>query len=324
MLMKSLAIKTIAACSLIAVLMAFSPARVCPDPFHSPDVEYLATINTYGGRGIETPADIHIDAYDDLYLLDVRAGAVYIFTDLAQESAMISKGEGLVVPSLITVSDKGEIYAVEIAAGNKSARIGVFDFARKRIKTFDLQGFTGAGHFIPHAIAMDGNNRIYLAGDTLPGVVMLDEKGAFLRMIRPEDKFGDDPPKPVIIRDIAVDAKGTIYLLSESMGRVYVYNQKFEFMFKFGKKGGVAGTLSRPRGIAVDQKGRIFISDYMRHSISIYEPDGTYIKEFGGRGIGHTWFNYPQAIAVSENNVLAVGDLFNKRVELFRIIDQDT
>ncbi len=52
---------------------------------------------------------------------------------------------------------------------------------------------------------------------------------------------------------VTKDESGRIYLLSEGMGRVYVYDKDENFLFKFGEKGGSTGKLSRPKALCVDE-----------------------------------------------------------------------
>jgi len=318
---QALFIRKIFILALILFFSAIHLKTVWAESRKGPQIKYTATVAGFETKKIGSPTCIYIDAYNDMYILGDGAKTLYIFSDLYQPSATLSQGQGLISPLFFAVSEEGEVYAVQNSAEKKSSFISVFNFNRKKIKTIQFEGFKGAKTFVPNAIALDKEKKIYLAGYTQPGVVVLDKKGVFFRMLTPIDALRGKEPKPVVIRDLALDKEDNIYLLSETLGRVYVYNQKFEFLFKFGRKGGVPRTLSRPRGIAVDQKGRIYITDYMRHCLNVYDSDGSYLAEFGGKGTDHGWFNYPQDVAVTKNDMLAVADLFNKRVELFRIID---
>ena len=117
-----------------------------------------------------------------------------------------------------------------------------------------------------------------------------------------------------------IDRAGRIYLLSEGMGRVYVYDDKEVFLFKFGQKGGSSGKLSRARGLSVDPlKRRVYVIDYMRHTANAYSDEGRFLFEFGGKGWGRGWFQYPSDVGVDPSGHVLVADTFNNRVQVLRM-----
>lgn len=123
---------------------------------------------------------------------------------------------------------------------------------------------------------------------------------------------------PVFVNDVVIDQKGRIYLLSTETSRIYVYNDKHEFLLAFGEKGGATGKLSTPLALGIDEVHQaIYVVDYMRHTIICYDYlTGKYIFEFGGQGSGPLWFNYPNNIAVGQKGNVIVADLFNRRVQV--------
>lgn len=125
---------------------------------------------------------------------------------------------------------------------------------------------------------------------------------------------------PVQVHDVLVSESGNIFLLSEETGKVYIYDDREEFIFSFGQKGGSSGKLSRPRGLAVnEEKQSIFVVDYMRHTILAYNFAGRFLFEIGGQGRGPGWFNYPTDIALTDRGYLVVADLFNHRVQVLEV-----
>jgi hypothetical protein len=148
-------------------------------------------------------------------------------------------------------------------------------------------------------------------------VVVLERDGAFSHLLSPTDRLGKGEEQKATICDVEIDKAGKIYLLSEEMGRVYVYDDKETYLFKFGKKGGSSGKLSRPRGMAVDSRNTgIYVIDYMRHTATAYSDKGRFTFEFGGKGWGRGWFQYPSDIAVDMAGNVLVADTFNNRVQV--------
>ncbi|MDY7002244.1 MAG: 6-bladed beta-propeller, partial [Thermodesulfobacteriota bacterium] len=103
--------------------------------------------------------------------------------------------------------------------------------------------------------------------------------------------------------------------------RVYVYDSKENFLFKFGQKGGGSGKLSRPRGMGLDNRNKIiYVVDYMRHSAGAYSMrDGDFLFEFGGKGWRRGWFQFPSDISVDMDGNVLVADTFNNRVQVLGV-----
>jgi DNA-binding beta-propeller fold protein YncE len=135
-----------------------------------------------------------------------------------------------------------------------------------------------------------------------------------LDIISPEEEG-----KKAKLTSVTLDKAGRIYLLSEEEGRVYVYDENRNFLFKFGEKGGSSGKLSRPKAIGIDNRnGRMYVVDYMRHTINVYDKDGKYLFEFGGLGWGEGWFQFPIDLTVDPTGRILIADLFNHRIQVFQ------
>ena len=155
---------------------------------------------------------------------------------------------------------------------------------------------------------------MYVAGSYYPGVLLLNTKGQFLEVLSPEEEG-----RKVNINYVTVDQAGRIYLVSEEVSHIYVYDENRKFLFKFGQKGGSTAKLSRPLAVGVDNRsGRMYVVDYMRHTISAYDKEGKYLFEFGGLGWGEGWFQYPKDITVDSMGRILVADTFNNRIEVFQ------
>jgi len=194
------------------------------------------------------------------------------------------------------------------------------------------------------------------------GVVVLDNDGSFLRLLQPidqtrilveeeekpanetddaleeEDSFADLPEEfrpreagsyseglgPIRIHYVTLDSTGKLYMISDETSKIYVYGPNEDFLFSFGVKGGSPGQMSRPVSLAIDEKtGVIYVADYMRHTILVYDLSGKFLTEFGGRGYGEGWFNYPLEIALDNHGHVIVADLFNKRVQVLKVLLPD-
>jgi DNA-binding beta-propeller fold protein YncE len=234
----------------------------------------------------------------------------------------IGKSDGIESPVGLAVDPEGYLFVAQSSGSKqKRARISLLNPSLKWKKDIFFEGFEDSDGFSPKNIAISKTGRLYVAGGSFYGVVVLNKDGAFSHLLIPVDRLGKMEEQKATICDVEIDSSGRIYLLSEDMGRIYVYDDQENFLFKFGKKGGGSGKLSRPRGMTLDQHNkRVYVIDYMRHTANAYsEEDGRFLFEFGGKGWGRGWFQYPSDIAVDTYGNVLVADTFNQRVQVLKL-----
>ncbi|BAT71027.1 conserved hypothetical protein [Thermosulfidibacter takaii ABI70S6] len=256
----------------------------------------------------------------ELYV--TSGGRVVVYSPDYYPLFSFGAGYGVAGARGVYVDERGNVYVCQGPSNrNLKARITVYNAALLPVREIYFKGFQGADNFIPNRIVVGDDGRMFVAGSNYRGLVILDRTGKFLGILAPRDYIvSPDMARVAIINDVTLDSRGRIYLLSEEMGRIYVYDRDGKFLFKFGVKGGSSGKLSRPRGIAVDEKrNRVYVIDYMRHTANVYNLKGDYLGEFGGRGWGPGWFNYPSDIAVDNMGNVIVADTFNNRVQVLKV-----
>ncbi len=275
----------------------------------------------YEGLRLSYPSKVFVDfVKNEIYVNDSGNNTILVYTHDFYPLLSISKSDGVEVPVGVAVDPKGYVFITQAPTKQKKGRISVLDPCLKWKKDIFFQGFEGADDFQPTNIAINDKGHFYVTASSYTGVVVLDKDGTFSHLLTPTDSLGKAPVQKAKIHDVEIDSQGNIYLLSEDMGRIYVYDSQERFLFKFGEKGGSTGKLSRPRGVAVDSRNkRIYVIDYMRHTASAYSTDGRFLFEFGGKGWGRGWFQYPTDIAVDALGNVLVADTFNNRVQVLSI-----
>ncbi len=276
----------------------------------------------YEGLKLSYPGNVLVDAVKkEIYLVDSGNNRILIYASDFYPLSSINKTYGIDSPVGLAIDSEGYLFIAQSRGkGNKKGRISVLNPSLGWKKDISFEGFEGADNFAPNDIAISNKGHIYVTGNSYRGVVVMNKEGIFSHLLTPVDRFGKSSEEKATIRDVEIDNQGNIYLLSEDMGRIYVYDSQERYMFKFGEKGGSSGKLSRPRGIAVDGgRKRIYVIDYMRHTANAYSDDGQFLFEFGGKGWGKGWFNYPTDIAVDTLGNVLVVDTFNNRVQVLKI-----
>jgi DNA-binding beta-propeller fold protein YncE len=276
----------------------------------------------YQGKKLSYPSKLFVDSVmKEIYVTDSGHGRILVYTHDFYPLLCIDESDGIESPIGLAVDPEGYLFVAQSSGlKQKRARISVLSPSLKWKKDIFFEGVEGSDNFNPKNIAISKAGRLYVAGSNFCGVVVLNKDGTFSHLLSPVDSLGKGEEQKATICDVEIDSSGRIYLLSEDMGRVYVYDDKENFLFKFGTKGGSSGKLSRPRGLAVDDLSkRIYLIDYMRHTANAYSEDGRFLFEFGGRGWGKGWFQYPCDIAVDTSGNVLIADTFNQRVQVLKI-----
>lgn len=89
----------------------------------------------------------------------------------------------------------------------------------------------------------------------------------------------------------------------------------------FGRLGDSPGEMPRIKGVAVDRLGHVWVSDAHLDRVSVYDPDGRLLISIGRRGEAAGEFSFPAGIAAHPDGRIAVADSLNRRVQVFRVLD---
>ena len=297
----------------LSFLILFIPVFASAQQFGSL-VTYLDSIDYDEEEGaLMHPSFVMVTPPEnDIYIID--SGRITIYTSDFFPVYTVKKGPHIQSPQGMALDAEGNIYIAQAASeGKPRGGISVFRQCLKWERDIYLEGFEGAADFSPVRLAVDKKGFIYVASSYFPGVLVLNNGGRLVDIMAPEERG-----KKAKLNNVTIDGEGRIYLLSETAGRVYVYDENRKFLSKFGEKGGSSGKLSRPKAITVDDRtGRKYIVDYMRHSVTVYDKESNFIYEFGGMGWREGWFQYPVDITIDSEGRIFVADLFNDRVQVF-------
>ena len=276
----------------------------------------------YNGLKLSYPSKLFFDSVKkEIYITDSGHSRILVYTYDFYPLLSVGKSNCIETPAGIVVDPEGYLFVAQSSSlRQKGARISVFNPSLRWNKDIFFEGFENADSFHPINIAINKAGKFYVAGVSFHGVVVLNEDGTFCNLLSPVDSLGKGEEQKATICDVEIGSSGRIYLLSEDMGRIYVYDDKENFLFKFGKKGGGSGKLSRPRGMALDKHNKIiYVIDYMRHTANAYSENGHFLFEFGGKGWGKGWFQYPSDITADDSGNVLIADTFNNRVQALKI-----
>jgi len=116
---------------------------------------------------------------------------------------------------------------------------------------------------------------------------------------------------------IAVDSKGTIWVVDQENERVQKFNAAGEFQSAFGSSGTGNGQFGRPTDIAVDAFGNLWVTDAGNSRVEKFNEKGEFLAKFGSYGSGNGQFNAAESIAIDRQGNIWIGDTYNGRLQKF-------
>lgn len=238
-----------------------------------------------GGQGagqIALGNDLEIDAQGRIYIAD--GGSSKIIRYEANETDFIEFGEFGTEPGqfqLIWRLDfdaEGTLYVVDT---------GEDDFSMHRVQKFTPDGEflaewgaagTGNGRFItPSGVAVDSQDRIYVADERNHRVQVFSTAGAFLFAF---GEFGSGPgqfnvPSSIVIGPPPAEV---IYVSEFIGGRI----QRFDSTGQFDGAATPVGGLSFPGALAIDAAGSVYVTDSDADMVRKFDVDLVMQTQWGG------------------------------------------
>ncbi|MBM3127254.1 MAG: TIGR03663 family protein [Chloroflexi bacterium] len=130
-------------------------------------------------------------------------------------------------------------------------------------------------------------------------------------------------------RNLALDARGNLYVADSDNHRVQKLSATGEFLLAWGARSpdNVApppSTFNQPWGIAVDPAGNVYVADTWNHRIQKFDANGKFLTTWGVNGdtrgvanVNPQMFYGPRSIAIDAQGNVLVTDTGNKRVLKF-------
>ncbi|GAA4851728.1 peptidyl-alpha-hydroxyglycine alpha-amidating lyase family protein [Paenibacillus vulneris] len=188
---------------------------------------------------------VHVSTQGNVYIADWHHHRILVYNP--QGELLQAIGDGLPGfnapfnhPTDIATTDDGQLF---ISDGYGNSNVHHFDAAGNHIKTWGGPG-KGPGQFsTPHAIALDGQGRLWVTDRENNRVQLFDLEGTYVKEI-------GDLYHPM---DIFIDRKGLVYVTDQTP-RLSVYSPEGELVAR-NKPASLA------HGVAVDPDGIIYLAD---------------------------------------------------------------
>ena len=124
---------------------------------------------------------------------------------------------------------------------------------------------TEAGEFNrPEGIAVDAQDRIYVADSCNHRIQVFDREGRFLRAFGKPGAGRGELSYPY---DVCVDAAGRVYVCEFGNSRIQVFGADGAPLEIIGGPGAAPGQFNNPWGLALDSRGNLYVADALNNRV---------------------------------------------------------
>jgi len=292
---------------LVAVAFAVqsSPARTA-----SATGRLVLVWSSKGGRNpFAAPDGLALDRRGNLYVADSQNNRIQKLDSqghLITKWGSRGKGDGQLDCNYcgVAVGPDDNVYVTDI----NNERVQVFDSNGKFLRKWG-KGGNGDGEFYnPFGVATDRQGNVYVGDAVNVRVQKLDRNGKFLM------KFGklgiEDGQFSGALADIAVDARGNIYVTDRGRG-LQKFDRNGHFLAAW-RTCGDKRPVTSATGVALDRQSNVYFYDLANGRICKYSSNGHFLTAFGG------FHNDVGMIAIDQKGAIYVAEVFANRVQKFR------
>jgi len=201
------------------------------------------------------PVNIYVDDDDIKYVADPTVGAVFVFDQNNNLSAMLGKESDINPIDVVVrgnrcyVTDFGSnrVFVLDRTTGREIARIGIESKTDRKI---DSIGELPAGEFsLISDLALDQQGNVYVTDKAAGRITLFDQSGKFIKTI---GRMGDNIDEFVRPKGIAIDRENRIWIVDASTEVAKIYNQQAQLLLFFGLPGNEPGMMNLPAKIVLD------------------------------------------------------------------------
>lgn len=272
-------------------------------------LRYLAAVYLDDqGHGMRQPEAVACNDRSALVVADTGGGRLLRYTvgDWDAKPAGEIRAPELSLPVRVQMNSKDEVFAL--------------DGARRRVVRFNAngtfkgylapEGIPAPASVVPRSLAIDRNDTIYLLDIFSARVLVLDPNGRYVRAVPFPKDHG-------FFSDVAVDSRGTIYLVDSITTTVYATRKSPGEFAPLAKS--LRAHVTFPTSIVVDGRGIIYVVDQAGGGIVLLDRDGTVLGRQLAMGWNEGLVRSPSQLCINDKGQVFVADRGNSRVQIFSI-----
>lgn len=225
-------------------------------------------IHAWGEDYFIMPHGLTVDKQNNIWVTDVGLHQVFKFSHdgkllLTLGTPKVPGNDSLHfnLPTDVAVADNGSFY---VSDGYGNSRIVKFSASGKFIKAWGTYGNQPGSFIIPHGIAIDSKQTLYVADRQNNRIQLFDTTGRFIKEIKNDMQVQQLPSLTIDRNDrlFAIDYDPTKKKNSTVTGStIFIMDSLLHPGHHFGANGTLPRTTCWFHDIAVDSKGNLYVGD---------------------------------------------------------------
>jgi DNA-binding beta-propeller fold protein YncE len=216
---------------------------------------------------VDGPSGLTVDRYGRLLVADTHFYRVLVYAPDGTLAFQIGDGvQGTTpgrfgYPTDVVIDRAGNFYVADYGDND---RIQVFSPEGKWLRQWGGHGYAPGEFLKPRALAIDEEDRIYVADSCNHRIQVFDTQGKLL------DRWGtrgSEPGEMSYPYDLALGPDGAIYVCEYGNHRVQKFSREGRSLGVWGSAGRDSGRLYNPFALAVDHTGAVSVIDSNNHRV---------------------------------------------------------
>lgn len=219
------------------------------------------------GFNVDGPSGLTVDRYGRLLVADTHFYRVLVYSKTGELLLQIGDGVQGFTPGRFgyptdVVTDKaGNFYVAEYGEND---RIQVFSPEGQWLRQWGGHGYEPGEFLRPRALAIDDDERIYVADSCCHRIQVFDLEG---KLIRLWGQRGTGPGDLSYPYDLAIGPDKCLYVCEYGNHRVQKFTLEGKPLGTWGRSGRQPGELNAPWALAVDNQGAVSVIDSSNHRV---------------------------------------------------------
>ncbi|WP_240906936.1 NHL repeat-containing protein [Paludisphaera rhizosphaerae] len=216
---------------------------------------------------VDGPSGLTVDRYGRLLVADTHFYRVLVYDPSGEILFQIGDGvQGTTpgrfgYPTDVVIDKAGNFYVSEYGEND---RIQVFSPKGEWIRQWGGHGYEPGQFLRPRAMAIDEDERIYVADSCNHRIQVFDTQGKVLKVW---GERGTGPGQMSYPYDLSLDSDGSLYVCEYGNSRVQKFSRDGKPLAIWGGAGRKPGELYNPWALAVDSRGLVSVVDSNNHRV---------------------------------------------------------
>jgi DNA-binding beta-propeller fold protein YncE len=216
---------------------------------------------------VDGPSGLSVDRYGRLLVADTHLYRVLVYSESGEILLQIGDGvQGTTpgrfgYPTDVVIDRAGNFYVAEYGEND---RIQVFSPDGKWLRQWGGHGYDLGEFLKPRALAIDEQDRLFVADSCNHRIQVFDTKG---KLLNSWGSRGDRPGQLSYPYDLTIGPDHCLYVCEYGNHRVQKFSLDGKPLALWGSAGKAPGQLYNPFALAVDSRGEISVVDSNNHRV---------------------------------------------------------